>query len=312
MALTQRKEPKSLLHYLSIAAAALAVAVSFAALAYSRYGSQGHSSGARDSKESVLDKIKRTRTIRAGYSNFRPYTILDPKAKDPDAQVTGFCADMIKEIATRQSPPWRVEWHKVTFESLRADMESGRFDVFADAVYMEVPRTADFGFTIPFSYFGVAVALVRRDEERFRRFEDLNREDITIALAEGWTSTQFARRHLLKPKFKLIIVGDDPFVQLHEVAAGRADVALQDIPTVLQYARAHPSQVKALWVDDPPTRVPAGFMTRQGEGDLLRFLDGTILSLQADGTIRGLDEKWHALSDFPEPVLRPGAGLKQE
>ena len=98
---------------------------------------------------------------------------------------------MIKEIAERQSPPWKVEWHKVTFESLRADMESGRFDVFADAVYMEVPRTADFGFTIPFSYFGVAVALVRRDEERFHRFEDLDREDITIALAEGWTSTRY-------------------------------------------------------------------------------------------------------------------------
>ena len=172
--------------------------------------------------------------------------------------MTGFCADMIKEIATRESPPWKVEWHKVTFESLRADMESGRFDVFADAVYMEVPRTADFGFTIPFSYFGVAVALVRRDEERFRRFEDLDRENIAIALAEGWTSTQYAHRHLLKPKFKLIIVGDDPFVQLHEVAAGRADVALQDIPTVLQYAPRRPSQVKALWVNDPPTRSPGG------------------------------------------------------
>jgi len=219
---------------------------------------------------------------------------------------------MVNEIAKRQSPPWRVEWHKVTFETLRADMESGRFDVFTDAVYQTAARGASFGFTIPFAYFGVAAGLVRKGQEsRFQRFDDLDREGITIAVAEGWTSTEYARQKLSKPKWKVVTVGDDPFVQLEEVRAGRADIALQDVPTILQYARAHSAEVSALWVNSPPSRVPAGFMTRQGELELLHFMDVSILALQADGTLIELDKKWGGLADLPTIVTTPGAGLKE-
>jgi len=259
--------------------------------------------------ESSLSKTRQSKIIKAGYSNFKPYTIFNPNAQNPDEQVTGFSADMLKEIAARQSPPWKIEWHKITFETLKADMESGRFDVFADAVYQTVPRASDFGLTIPYSYFGVAVGLVRKNETRFQKFEDLDREGITIALAQGWTSTEFAQQHLKKPTFKLVSVGDDPFVQLQEVIAGRADIALQDVPTVLQFAQAHPNEVKPLWIDTPPSLVPAGFMTRAGDWEMLHFLNSAMLILQADGTMKRLDQKWSALSDFPTLNLSHGAGL---
>lgn len=260
--------------------------------------------------ESSLSKTRQSKIIKAGYSNFKPYTIFNPNAQNPDEQVTGFSADMLKEIAARQSPPWKIEWHKITFETLKADMESGRFDVFADAVYQTVPRASDFGLTVPYSYFGVAVGLVRKNETRFQKFEDLDREGITIALAQGWTSTEFAQQHLTKPTLKMISVGDDPFVQLQEVIAGRADIALQDVPTVLQFAQAHPNEVKPLWIDAPPSLVPAGFMTRAGDWDMLQFLNSSMLILQADGTMKRLDEKWSALSDFPTLNLSHGAGLR--
>jgi polar amino acid transport system substrate-binding protein len=248
--------------------------------------------------------------LKAGYSGFKPYTIIDPNERDPNKKVTGFCVDLINEMAARQSPPWTIEWQPTTFESLKADMESGRFDVFADAVYQTVPRAAEFGFTDPFGYFGVAVALVRKDDSRFNKFSDLDRSDITIALAEGWTSTEYARRVLKKPKLKMVSVGDDPFIQLQDVIAGRADVALQDVPTVYQFAKAHSNEVKALWLDNPQTRVPAGFMTRHGEWDLISFLNTSLRALQADGTIEELDRKWSALNEFPAPATRLGLGLR--
>lgn len=263
-------------------------------------------------KKTSLDRIRSDRIIRAGYSGFKPYTIITPSAAGSETQITGFCADMLHEMASRQDPPWRIEWHKVTFETLKADMESGRFDVFADAVYQTVPRAADFGFTIPYSYFGVAVGLVRKGEKRFTRFDDLDRPDITIALAQGWTSTEYAQRHLSKPKFHLIPVADDPFVQLQEVIAGRADIALQDVPTILQFYKVHKGAVSTLWLDSPPTRVPAGFMTRQGEFELLHFLDVSIRALHADGTLEAIDRKWLSLGDLPALTLRPGAGLQEK
>jgi ABC-type amino acid transport substrate-binding protein len=290
----------------------LALAMSFIAVVLAVYGvlKPVHITGVAQS-ESVLARTKRTKVLRVGYSGFRPYTIIDVNA-DPNRRVSGFCADMVNEIASRQTPPWSVEWHQVTFETLKADMESGRFDVFADAVYQTIPRASEFGMTIPYSYFGVAAALVRKDDNRFSKFADLDQPNITIALAEGWTSTEYARAHLKLPKLQVVAVADDPFIQLQQVIAGKADVALQDVPTILQFARAHPKEVKALWVNDPPTRVPAGFMTRQNEIEFLRFLDASIGILQADGTISRLDEKWKALSEFPAPTYTKGAGLSPQ
>ena len=145
--------------------AALAVAV--VALAASGWGllqggGSGEATGAGDAVESSLARTLRTRTLRAGYSGFRPYTIIDLDAAGTD-RVTGFCVDMVSEIASRQVPPWEVEWHRVNFDTLRADMESGRFDVFADAVYATVPRAAQFGFTVPYAYLGWGRALSGRE-----------------------------------------------------------------------------------------------------------------------------------------------------
>ncbi len=289
----------------------LAVAAALVALIFSIYAVFRPTPAASEQRtESALARTKRTKILRVGYSGFQPYTIIDPN-KEGAQRISGLAADMVGEIASRQTPPWTVEWHKVTFETLKGDMESGRFDVFADAVYQTAPRASEFGLTVPFGYFGVAVGLVRKNEIRFSKFEDLDRPDVTIALAEGWTSTEYARQHLKNAKFHLVAVADDPFVQLQEVIQGKADIALQDVPTIMQFARAHPAEVKTLWIDHPPTRVPAGFMTRQGEIELLGFLDASIRILEADGTMASLDRKWKALNEFPSDPLVKGTGLGQ-
>src|SRR5580693_166549 len=99
--------------------------VSVAALVLAGYAAlRPHLGTASPATESALERTKRTKVLRVGYSGFRPYTIIDLHA-DANQGVTGFCADMINEIASRQTPPWTVEWHKVTFETLKADIESG-------------------------------------------------------------------------------------------------------------------------------------------------------------------------------------------
>ncbi|MBV9266061.1 MAG: amino acid ABC transporter substrate-binding protein [Acidobacteriaceae bacterium] len=302
------ERPRENRQLLTIALALAVVALGLALYATFRPAAPA---GRPTANESALARTLRTKILRAGYSNFHPYTIINPNVSGT-GRVSGFCVDMVNEIVSRQTPPWSVEWHQVTFETLKADMESGRFDVFADAVYQTMQRASEFGVTIPYSYFGVAVALVRKNETRFKQFTDLDQPNITIALAEGWTSTEYARQHLKKAQLRTITVGSDPFIPFQDVMSGKADAALQDVPTVEQFARAHPNQVKALWVNHPPTRVPAGFMTRQGETDMLRFLDASIHVLEADGTIDNLNKKWSALSEFPALNLTPGAGLSEQ
>lgn len=219
---------------------------------------------------------------------------------------------MIEEIAKRHEPPLKLEWHQLHWETMRADMLSGKFDLLVDAVYQTVQRASDFGLSEPFSYFGVACGLVRKDDNRFKTFQDLDRDDVTIAVAVGWTSTEFAKRHLKKPKWIDVVVGESPFVQFDEVLNGRADVALQDVPTLVQYAHAHKNKVKVLWLDKPPTMVAGGFATRLEDRDLLDFINAGIRILKVDGTIRRIDEKWKGLGYYEKVDLVPGTGLTED
>jgi ABC-type amino acid transport substrate-binding protein len=195
---------------------------------------------------------------------------------------------------------------------MKADLATNRFDFIADPVFQTIPRAADFSLTEPYSYFGIAVAIVRSGDNRFKHFQDLDRHDITIALAEGWTSSEYARANLSKPKFKSIPVTGDAVNQLDEVLFGRADVALNDVPTVLQYARAHKDKVKALWLTTPPSSVAGGFLLRPEDADLRLFLDTSLRIMRADGTIARIDEKWKSLGLFPMLNLQPGYGLKSD
>lgn len=264
------------------------------------------------SQENALQRIQKTGIIRVGYGGFPPYTVLDLNNPDPNQRVKGFSIDLVEEIAKRSTPPLKVEWHKLNWETLKRDVDSGVFDFVADPVFQTIPRAADFELSEPYSYFGIAVAVVRKDDNRFRDFQDLDRPDITIALAAGWTSSEFAEKHLTKPKFERVSVEESAFTQLDYVTTGRADVALNDVPTVAQYVREHSDKVKALWLETPPSSVAGGFLTRKGETQLRDFLNASTRILQADGALLLLDKKWKTYGFFDAPARVPGAGLNQK
>ena len=105
------------------------------------------------------------------------------------------------------------------------------------------------------------------------------------------------------------VTGGDAFVQLDDVLMGRADVALQDSPTVVQYVKAHPDKVKVLWLEHPPSVVPGGFAVRSEDEDLRQFLNSCLLILRTDGTIEKLDKKWRTYGYFEARQLVPADGL---
>lgn len=300
------KEKRQILPWIALSIASLSLAVSFISMTAHNTKSNNHS----DSSEVTLQRIKREGVLRVGYGGFPPYTMIDLKEGDADKRIKGFSADLVNEIASRCSPPLKVEWHIMNWETQKADLDSKKFDFIADPVYETVPRALEFNFTDPYSYFGIALALVKKDDRRFKTFSDLDRADITIAIAEGWASTEYARQHLTKPKLKIIPVGGDAYVQLDDVLMGRSDVALQDSPTVVQYANAHPDKVKILWLDRPPSIVPGCFTLRLEDTALLRFLNSCIHTMKVDGTIAKLDRKWNSYGYFDQPQLTPGNGLR--
>jgi cystine transport system substrate-binding protein len=297
-----RRQPISGLSVFAIVVAVLALCVGI-------FGLVHHAGSNSEAAPDHWSKIKQSGMLRVGYGGYPPYTIVNANKSDGQV-VSGFSVDLVNAIASRTSPPLKVEWHQFSFDSMKADLDADRFDFIADPVFMTVPRAEDFAFSVPYSYFGIAVGLVRANDNRFQTFSDLDRPGITIALAEGWTSSDFARARLTKPTFISVPVTGDATSQLDDVIAGRADVALNDVPSVLQYVRAHHGQVKALWLENPPSSVAGGFVMMQGDDRLREFLNSSIQVLQTDGTIDQIDKKWNSLGLFPTIPLQPGVGIR--
>lgn len=261
-------------------------------------------------KENALARIRRQGVLRVGYAGFPPYVIINPNEKDANKRLSGFAVDLVNAIADRSVPPLRIEWHIMNWDTVKADLNSDKFDLIAEPLYYTVPRAMEFGYVEPYSYFGVALAVVRKDDNRFHKFADLDRDDITIALSQGWVTGEYAKALLHKPKFKSIPVGGDAYNQVDDVLLGRSDVALNDSPTVVQYAKAHADKVKVLWLDKPPAIVPGGFTVRADQPELLQFLNTCMRLFNIDGTIKKLDEKWHTYGYFAETKLVPTRGLR--
>jgi L-cystine transport system substrate-binding protein len=294
----------------TLALAAIAIFLAAIAIIWKPAAPQQSGSGTV-AQETALQRIERTGVMRVGYGGFPPYTIINLNNPDPNAQASGYSVDLVDEIAKRANPPLKVQWVKFNWETLKHDVDSGTFDFVAEPVYVTIPRAMDFDFSEPYSYFGIAAAVVKKDDNRFQTFDDLNRSDITIALAAGWTTSDYAQQHLTKPKFAMVSADENAFNQLDYVTLGRADVALNDVPTVAQYVHAHSDTVKALWLNSPPSSVAGGFLMRKDETDLRDFLNSSIEALKADGTLLDLDKKWKTYGFFNVPQLVPGAGLKQ-
>lgn len=253
---------------------------------------------------STIEKIREDSVINVGFGVWRPYTQLDEELNDP----TGLSVDLIKEIASRAGLD--VKFHKFNWDTLKPDLMRGKWDVAIEPVFVTMPRSLDFGFTEPYGQFGIACAIVRVDEQRFGSFRDLDRSDITIALAEGWTSSEYAKAQLAKPTFSMVSLQQDNFAQLNEVLLGRADVALNDAPTVFQFAQEHAGKVKALWLETPPSIVVGGMLTRSSDVELLNFLNNSLRTLKADGTLKRLDEKWKPIAYYEKHSVEAGAGIK--
>ncbi len=306
MALEHPKQKFNALQYISLSLAIFALIVAIAShLRQDRVTSQLVAE-----EENTFERAKRTKTLRVGYGPFPPYTIIDPNFSDPQKALSGFCIDMVNHIAEQQEPSWKVDWIRVSWETLRADIYSGKIDFVANAIYKTVPRASEFSYTEPFTYIGVGVALVRKGDNRFNKFEDLNDPSVTISLAEGWVITGYARQRLPKANLLIKPISGETNILFQDLIADRADVVLTDSPVAGGIYKEHSEAIDVLWLENPPIIVEACFSTRKGESGLIEFLNTSISTMEADGTLDVIDKKWQDPGRYLKNEFRVGTGLR--
>lgn len=271
--------------------------------ALSLAGCNGGGSSNTSSTPSTLSRVRAQGSIKVGFAGYPPYLEKDPNS----GAMSGYSVELAKKIF--EPANLKIEWVETTWDTMVQDVNAGKFDVMVEPIFTTIPRALQVSFTRPYSYFGYGVAIVRVSDTRFKTFSDLNLPTVNVVVTQGVTDDELASIRLKQAKVRRI-PGKDISLTLNEVLVGKADVALADVPTAISFVDKHKDKVKALFLDTPPAVTPASFMTRQGNPDLVDFLNTSLNYLEVNGTLDALEREYKLPSFREKKAFIRGSGLR--
>jgi polar amino acid transport system substrate-binding protein len=148
-------------------------------------------------------------------------------------------------------------------------------------------------------------ALIKKGDARFKTLDDFNKTGVKIAVIQGEVGHLYAQKNL--PTAELVVLlGADISLALAQVSAGKVDAAFTDGWTIEAYAKEHPETQDFLEVNPAASYGinPVTWAVRQGDADLLTFLNTAIIDLEADGKFLEFEEKYDAHWLRPEFELK--------
>ncbi len=233
----------------------------------------------------TMAQVREGEPIAVGYIVWPPAVIKDPNT----GQLSGHHVDAMNVIA--READIKLDWKETDWNTFVAELQNHTIDVMISGAYITIPRAKVVSFTRPLFYLGNA-AIVRPQETRFSKPEDLNAPGVTVAVTQGTGEHQWAQEYLSKATIRAI-GGSDLSLPLQEVVAGLATAAVSDAYTVQRFAETH-REVKALFLDKPFNLTAVAWPVRRDDEAWKDFLNLSIGYLESSRKLRRLEAKYNA------------------
>lgn len=226
------------------------------------------------------------RTISAVTEN--AYTPLNFADLDTGEGI-GWEYDAFNEIAKRLNA--NVEWNLASWDVMIQAVKEGQFDVGMDGITITDEREAEIDFSDPYMT-SEQFMLVRADDDRISSPDDFTAdESLLIGAQSGTTNFYTAVYEVLdgdeaNPRIKLF----DTFgASVQALASGDVDMVLMDSSSAEGYMGANPGAFQL--VGDALGSEQFGFIMTP-DSDLVGPINAALASMQADGTLDALNQKW--------------------
>ncbi len=232
-------------------------------------------------KESTLEQVLQRGVLRVGFSTFVPWAMQDKRG-----EFIGFEMDVARRLAADMGV--KIQFEPTQWSGIIPALLSGKFDIIIGGMSIQPQRALKVNFTIPYEYSGMSIVAGRKHAGRYKSLADLNSPEVTLALRQGTTAVEAARKHLPKAKQKLF---DNEAQTIQEVLSGRAHAVVASDPFPAFQALKHPDKLY-LPVPKPFTREPIAFAVRKGDPDFVNFLDGWIRVVGDEGWLEERHQYW--------------------
>lgn len=230
--------------------------------------------------ERSLERVRQSGELVVGLDpTYPPFEVVDGAG-----ELVGYDVDLAREIASRLGVVPRFV--AVDVGGIHDGLLARKFD----AIVSSVPPYPELSKQIAFSrpYFNAGqVLVVRDDESRFERIEDVATGSVAVETA----STADLEMRGISARLPDLAVRrvSSPALALDEVRAGRVDAALVDAISAYEYV-ARTGGVKI--VGSPITVEPYVVCTRKVDVGLSEEIDRIIGELELDGTLGQLQRRW--------------------
>ena len=232
--------------------------------------------------ESRLQRILIDGELRVGTTgDWNPMTIIDPNSKER----SGFDIDIAKELATDMGV--KVVFVPTTWKTLVNGIIADKYDMTSSAS-LSPKRALVAGYSK--TYFAVedVPLMLKKKKGRFNSWEDLNNQDVTVAVTMG--TVQEKRAEVIFYKSKIIKVSA-PARDFQEVLAGRADISMTSNLEAAKLVEQYP-EMMVVPVNEGKNPTPLAILLPQTDQVWINYVNHWITLKTKRGFFNQLKSKW--------------------
>ena len=257
-------------------------------------------------KESVYDRVMRTKTLRCGYAIWNPLLIKDPNT----GKLSGVFYDYMNEISKRTGI--KIEWkEEVGFGEIISSLKTDRIDAFCSGVWATCDMSANLGYTNPI-YFNSVQAYVRKNDFRFDNApEKINKKSIIVAGIDGEIAGTIPLTQFPKATVFSLPQLSSPDMILTNVMTKKADITFTDEITGNNFMKANPGKLRQVKLKYPIRFYGNSIGFGIKETELISMFNVVTNELLYSGVIEQILKKYEDKPNTIKRVYFPYKGGKQ-
>jgi cyclohexadienyl dehydratase len=230
-----------------------------------------------------LQKVLASGVLRVGTSMDTPvFSMRDPAT----GKLEGFDMDALATLAPALGV--KIEYVKMTFGSMLADLGADKFDVAMSGMGRTLERARVATFSKPYHRYGKLMMIRSADKDRFKSLADLDHPGIKIAYNKGGLNDRFANT-MFKQATSSGFESNE--LATADLLAGKVDAQVSDSTAAIYMARQEP-RLAAMAPDKLFNPVYVAMLLRRDDQTLLNYVNIWIDQIELDGTLAKIRAKW--------------------
>ncbi|MBI5519304.1 MAG: transporter substrate-binding domain-containing protein [Desulfovibrio sp.] len=242
-------------------------------------------------KGGTVEQILQRGVLRVGFSTFVPWAMQDKKG-----EFIGYEIDVARRLA--QDMGVAVQFEPTQWSGIIPALLSGKFDIIIGGMSIQPQRAMKVNFSIPYEYSGMSIVADKLKAGKFKSLADFDRPDVILAIRQGTTAVDAAKKYLPKAQLRLF---DQEAQTIQEVLSGRAHAVVASDPFPAFQALKYPDKL-VLPLAEPFTKEPIAFAVRKSDPDFVNFLDGWIRMVTDEGWLAERHNYWFRTNQWQGQV----------